>query len=463
MGWKMAGTKMSIDQGVAGGRRSVSKRTRLWVGLAAATSIVLSACTTSTQSAAPSQGAGGGAAPKVSSTAAFIVAAPVTVPALGAASAGSSTSSPSSAPSEPATTTSTSTPPPTPPVVWTLSPAADAVDVSPSAPITLSVTQGSLVSAVLTNPQGAAVEGALAADGLSWTLSEPLGYGKSYAVAAVAKDAAGKEAVQNYSFTTLTPDNKTLATAFPTDGMTVGVGQPIAIFFDEPIVDKAGVEKLITIKTSPEVVGAFYWTSNKEVHWRPQAYWPAGTAVEVNINIYGRDVGDGIYGQEDKKFAFTIGQSKIATIDDNAHTMVITIDGAVVMEMPVSLGTNQYPTYNGVHVVAEAYESKIMDSSTWGLTGVGAYRTEVAYATRISSSGEFVHAAPWSVWAQGSENVSHGCVNVSMDNATWFYQNFGYGDIVDIQNTAGPALQVWDGYGDWMVPWETYQLGGARS
>ncbi|WP_239020677.1 L,D-transpeptidase [Nakamurella antarctica] len=316
----------------------------------------------------------------------------------------------------------------------------------------------------MTNPNGIAVEGVLAADSLSWKSTTPLGYGKTYAIAAVAVDAGGVQVPQAYSFSTLTPRNKALTTAFPTDGMTVGVGQPIALFFDEGIADKAGVEKLISITSAPaNVVGAFYWMSDRQVNWRPQEYWPAGTAVEVAVTTYGRDLGNGIYGQADKKFSFTIGQSKIATVDNNTHMMTVSVDGAVVKEMPVSLGTNKYPTYNGVHVVAEAYDKKIMDSSTWGLVGAGAYRTEVLYATRISSSGEFVHAAPWSVWAQGSENVSHGCVNVSTENALWFYENFGFGDIVDIRNTVGPPLQVWDGYGDWNVPWETYSQGGFRS
>jgi lipoprotein-anchoring transpeptidase ErfK/SrfK len=97
-----------------------------------------------------------------------------------------------------------------------------------------------------------------------------------------------------------------------------------------------------------------------------------------------------------------------------------------------------------------------MDSSTWGLTGTGAYRTEVEWATRISSSGEFVHAAPWSVDSQGVENVSHGCVNVSTDAAKWFYDTFIPGDPVIIRNTVGPALEVWDGFGDFQLPFDQY-------
>jgi lipoprotein-anchoring transpeptidase ErfK/SrfK len=97
-----------------------------------------------------------------------------------------------------------------------------------------------------------------------------------------------------------------------------------------------------------------------------------------------------------------------------------------------------------------------MDSRTWGLTGTGAYRTTVKWATRISSSGEFVHAAPWSVYAQGNSNVSHGCVNVSEANAKWFYDTFGYGDPVIIKNTSGPRLKSYDGYGDWQIAYKHY-------
>jgi lipoprotein-anchoring transpeptidase ErfK/SrfK len=307
------------------------------------------------------------------------------------------------------------------------------------------------------------VPGTPAADGVSWTSTEKLGYGRTYTVTAEAVDAAGAVATQQYSFTTLTPGAKAATSFFPRDGMTVGVGQPVAVTFDEPITDKAAVEAVTTVTTTPVVEGAFHWLSDTELHWRPRDFWPSNTTVVVAAMIYGRDLGGGVYGREDRTATFTIGQTKVAVVDDATHTMTVTVDGVVVKQMPVSLGRDEYPTYNGVHVVAEKYETKVMDSSTWGLTGADAYRTEVAWATRISSSGEFVHAAPWSVDSQGEENVSHGCVNVSTENARWFHDNFSFGDVVDIRGTVGPPLQVWDGFGDWQVPWETYVQGGARA
>jgi lipoprotein-anchoring transpeptidase ErfK/SrfK len=338
----------------------------------------------------------------------------------------------------------------------TANPADGAEGVDPLAPINVSVTGGTFDSVRLTNPQGVEIPGTLAPDQLSWTATAELGYGKVYTITSATKNIAGTPNESRSTFTTVVPNNKTAASSFPSDGMTVGVAQPISIVFDEPIVDRAAALAAIKVTTTPEQVGGFRWITDQEVRWRPQSFWQSGTTVAVTVDIYGKDLGDGVYGQEDLAFGFTIGRSMVAEIDDNTKTMVVWENGNQINSIPVSMGSNKYPTYNGVHVVAERYESKIMDSSTWGLTGTGAYRTEVFWATRISSSGEFVHAAPWSVDSQGYENVSHGCVNVSTDAAQWFYNTFIPGDPVTIKNTVGPNLEVWDGFGDFQLPFEEY-------
>ena len=83
----------------------------------------------------------------------------------------------------------------------------------------------------------------------------------------------------------------------PGGGAVVGVGQPIAIRFDENIPDRAAAEKAITITTSPAVEGAFYWLSNREVRWRPENFWDPGTTVNVKVKTFGVDLGNGLYGQ----------------------------------------------------------------------------------------------------------------------------------------------------------------------
>ena len=379
--------------------------------------------------------------------------------------AGPATTAPGGAPASgsdvtatvPSTTSSSKPPPPPPPAEVTANPANGTQGVDPLAPVSVAVVKGTLESVRFTNPEGVEVPGTLAADKLSWVAQTELGYGKTYTLTTSARSSSSGVIDETTStFTTVVPNNKTKAFSFPSDGMTVGVAQPISIRFDEPVPDRAAALRAITVTTNPAQTGGFRWIDDQEVRWRPAEFWQPGTTAAVTVDIYGRNLGDGLYGQEDLTFGFTVGRSMIAEIDDNTHTMVVKQDGQVINEVPVSLGRDKYPTYNGIHVVAEKYENKLMDSSTWGLTGAGAYRTNVQWATRISNSGEFVHAAPWSVGSQGYENVSHGCVNVSTGAAKWFYDTFIPGDPVIIRNTVGPNLEVWDGYGDFQLPFDQY-------
>jgi hypothetical protein len=45
-------------------------------------------------------------------------------------------------------------------------------------------------------------------------------------------------------------------------------------------------------------------------------------------------------------------------------------------------------------------------------------------------------------------------------NARWFYDFSQPGDVVEIRNTGGAPLEVWQN-GDWSVPWEQWQAGSA--
>ena len=98
-----------------------------------------------------------------------------------------------------------------------------------------------------------------------------------------------------------------------------------------------------------------------------------------------------------------------------------------------------------------------MGSSTVGipLGSANAYRLDVFWAVRISNSGEYVHAAPWSVGSQGNSNVSHGCVNASDADAEWFFNRTMNGDVVQVINSSR-ELEPWNGYGDWQVPYDQW-------
>lgn len=348
-----------------------------------------------------------------------------------------------------------------PPVSIEFNPKDGAQNVPPVKPITAKVDNGKIVKAVLTNDQGEQVKGAPSPDGKSWKSGEPLGYGKTYTLEVDAKGESGSVHERSV-FHTVQPEAQTYVSMNPLDGETVGVGQPLAFIFsdDAPPPDKKRAEEAIKIQTEPKVEGAFYWFDDREVHWRPKEYWKPGTKITINANVYGKDLGNGVWGEEDRKSTVTIGDSVVLHADGQSHQMSVRVNGNEVRTLPVSLGKPDFPSNNGVHVVTEHHATKLMDSSTYGLpVDQGGYKTEVKWAVRISNGGEFLHAAPWSVAQQGNSNVSHGCINMSDADAKWVFDLLKKGDVVEITNSGGPDLEPWDGFGDWQVPWNEWVKG----
>ncbi|HEX2212739.1 MAG TPA: Ig-like domain-containing protein [Mycobacterium sp.] len=338
----------------------------------------------------------------------------------------------------------------------------EAVGVSVDSPVTVTAGDGVLGTVTMVNENGASVAGKLSPDGLTWSTAEPLGYNKQYTLTAEALGLGGATSRQ-MTFETHSPENLTMPYVLPNEGEVVGVGQPVAVRFDENIPNRLAAQKAIKVTTDPPVEGAFYWLNNREVRWRPAAYWKPGTKVEVAVNTYGVDLGDGLFGQENVKTSFTIGDEVITTVDDNTKTLTVKRNGEVVKTMPVSMGKNSTPTNNGTYIVGDKRAHMVMDSSTYGVpvNSPNGYRTEVDWATQISYSGIYIHAAPWSVGSQGYSNVSHGCINVSTSNGRWFHDNSKRGDVVEIVNTVGSTLPGTDGLGDWNIPWDQWKAGNA--
>ncbi|MGV0835062.1 L,D-transpeptidase [Mycolicibacterium thermoresistibile] len=338
-----------------------------------------------------------------------------------------------------------------------------AVGVPVDEPVTISAEDGVLGAVTMVNEQGRTVEGELSDDGVTWSTTEPLGYNRQYTVTAQSLGLGGAT-TREMTFETHSPANLTMPYVVPSPGEVVGIGQPIAVRFDENIPNRVAAERAIKVKTTPHVEGAFYWLNNREVRWRPATYWKPGTTVEVEVNTYGVDLGDGLFGQRNNKTHFTIGDEVITRIDDNTKTLTMKRNGEVVKTMPVSMGKDSTPTNPGVYIIGDKRAHMVMDSSTYGVpvNSPNGYRTEVDWAVQMSYSGIYLHGAPWSVGSQGYSNVSHGCINVSTSNAKWFYDNSKRGDIVEVVNTVGPTLPGTDGLGDWNIPWETWKAGNAN-
>jgi lipoprotein-anchoring transpeptidase ErfK/SrfK len=339
-----------------------------------------------------------------------------------------------------------------------------AVGVAVDSPVTVSADNGVLASVEMVNENGGNVDGQLSPDGVRWSTTERLGYNRLYTLTAKARGLGGA-ATRQLTFQTHSPQNLTMPYAMPHDGEVVGVGEPVAIQFDENIANREAAEKAIVVTTDPPVEGAFYWLNNREVRWRPEHFWKPGTAVNIAVNTYGVDLGDGVFGEDNIRSHFTVGDEVIATADDNTKMVTVRVNGDVVKTMPTSMGKDSTPTASGTYILGVRFAHMIMDSSTYGVpvNSPNGYRTEVDFATQMSYSGVFVHSAPWSVGAQGHTNTSHGCLNVSPSNAQWFYEHTKRGDIVQVLNTLGPPLSGTEGLGDWNIPWDQWHAGNAKA
>lgn len=351
----------------------------------------------------------------------------------------------------------------------TVAPADGSADVSPVVPLEISVTEGELAGVTVVDGAGAPVQGEVveAPDGSGtdvWTPSAPLAYGTTYTLTATATNGADEETEAAATFTTVTPAAVSTPSVGPLGGTTVGVGMPIRVYFDDPVVDKAAVESHLVVTSSTPTDGVWSWLTDSEVHFRPSQYWPADTEITLDAALYGVDFGGGVWGEKDRTVEFSIGDRHVSIADAGTHTLDVYDGDQLVQSWPMSAGGPDFPSRNGAHVVTELNRDRVMDSSTFGVPvdSPDGYRTPVEYAVRLSNNGEFVHAAPWSVDQQGSANVSHGCINLSTERAAWFYGFSQPGDVVEIRNSLGPTLSAEDGdIYDWAIPWDEWQAGSA--
>ncbi|GAB3567271.1 Ig-like domain-containing protein [Amycolatopsis endophytica] len=345
---------------------------------------------------------------------------------------------------------------------------ANARNISPATPIVVKASNGTLTDVTVQNTaKHTTVKGDFSADRTTWTSSEPLGYGSTYSVDAHGADSGGKTVDQQGEVTTLSPSKQANPNMIPAPSAVaqtgVGVGQPIVFQFTYAVKNKADVEKQLSVTSNPPQQGSWYWIDDKNVHYRPKEYWQPGTTLTVSAKIYGVDFGNGVYGAEDRTETYHVHDSWIAKADGNTEQMDIYHNGSVVKTMPISMGKDSTPTHLGPHVISFKDENYTMDSCTYGVCqgDPNWYRSEEKWSARISNDGEFVHENPNSVGAQGSSNVSHGCINLNAANAEWFFKNMGLGDVVEVTNSGGQQLPVWDLYGDWALSWDKWQQGSA--
>jgi lipoprotein-anchoring transpeptidase ErfK/SrfK len=354
----------------------------------------------------------------------------------------------------PDATSAPPTAPPTP-LALTVTPRTDARNLPISAEIGTRVAGGRITKVTLTDPQGVRHGGRLRGDGSSWVPDRPLRYQTTYAARVTATGAGGVTQTKTTRFTTMgQPGNRVGTGLYLFDGVTYGVAMPVVVEFDTTIPAKAraGVEKRLFVATDPPQPGVWGWYGDRQVYYRAPGYWRPGTKLTVRVALDGHPMGNGRYGDTDRRAAVTITRNTVVLDVDNAtKQMSVYRNDTLIKKMPVSLGKPATPSSSGTLVIMAKEEKTVFDTRDEP-DPANRYRIDIEFAQRLTWGGEFVHAAPWSVQDQGVRNVSHGCVNLSWSNAQWLFSLTHVGDPVTVRGTE-QRVEPGNGWTAWDLSW----------
>ena len=235
-----------------------------------------------------------------------------------------------------------------------------------------------------------------------------------------------------------------IASVLPAKDAVVGVAHPVVVTFKTPVTDRRAAERALGIKSIPAMTGKFDWLENTVVQWVPDEFWPAHSAVSLSMRG----------GLATTNFSTGPAVVGIANISD--HTFTVTIDGVDAGPppqlpaphhrprwgeqgvFPASMGRPQYPTPVGTYAVLAKERDVMMDSSSVGIPvdSPDGYQLDVEYAVRFTQRGLFVHSAPWAVNSMGYENVSHGCIGLSTEDAEWYFNTVNVGDPIIVRENS---------------------------
>lgn len=216
------------------------------------------------------------------------------------------------------------------------------------------------------------------------------------------------------------PGPAPMASVAPSDGALVGIAHPVTVRFSDAVTDRARAEQSLSVTSGDPLPGSYTWRGDRELTWTPTGYLPANSTLTVNFG--------------DRRTQFQTNGGVIADANMSTHTFTVSMGGVVVRIMPASMGKPGYETPTGTYPVLEKFRNIIFDSRTIGipLDSPEGYLIDGEWAERLTWGGVFVHSAPWSVDQQGNSNVSHGCINLAPGDASWYYENVGIGDPVNI-------------------------------
>ncbi|WP_181766707.1 L,D-transpeptidase [Streptomyces albidus (ex Kaewkla and Franco 2022)] len=339
--------------------------------------------------------------------------------------------------------------------------------VDPSRPLKVTSTggEGRIADVTAVDTAGRFLSGKLTDDGRQWQSTTPLAAGVRYTVRISTENGEGEQGRRTLNFQTKPAHAKRLGVTFGPDAGTYGVAQPVTAELSHKIKSaeqRKLVERALIVRSSPRVEGTWHWVDSKELHYRPKEYWPAHSTISVQSRLNGLKVRKGLYGDEGKSLKLKTGSRLEAVADASSLSMKVRKDGKVIKEIPITTGKAGFETRNGTKVILGRESFVRMRSGSVGIGGGESYDLGVHWATRLTWSGEYVHAAPWSSGSHGVSNSSHGCTGMSTENAQWFFEHVRNGVPVTHVNSDGDDMAPFgNGFGDWNLSWSKWKEGSA--
>jgi lipoprotein-anchoring transpeptidase ErfK/SrfK len=364
----------------------------------------------------------------------------------------------------------------------TVTPVEGSTGVLLDTPILVTAVNATISTvAVRENGGPANLAWASADEGAEWIYSGGLDLAASYTITATAVSASGGETIATSGFQTMSSAWRLLTTVLNmSDGDSVGVGMPIELEFNAPIPPayQQGIIDHIAVVSDPPQPGGWYWFDDEDVHYRPENFWQSGTRVTVDADLNGVDAGNGYWGLGNWSMSFSVGPEHVTVVNTQTRTMQVydgdpANGGQLLYTWPTNTGKTGFETINGTLVVLYHAPVVLMQSCPTFETpeactpGGSEYYNENVYDdTAVSSDGYFIHAAPWVCWGDtcsdsyyGPGNSSHGCINLSTDNAVTYYNWSQVGDVVEVTGSPNEASYN-NGEGDWQTPWSDFVPGG---
>jgi lipoprotein-anchoring transpeptidase ErfK/SrfK len=337
--------------------------------------------------------------------------------------------------------------------VVSITPANGSTKVKTSRGVSVTVTRGKIENVSVTAGHHVHAGGTLQGQ-TAWHTVWPLHAATRYTVTVTAKGTDGKTTTTTSTFRTQRPAGTFTASTILGNG-TYGVGMPIMINFSQAVDPRfrAGIEKAIEIKSSKPVVGAWYWDGGQTLDFRTRNYWPQHTKVSFDAHFNGAQIAPDVFGTANLTQSFTIGKSLIGVTNTRTHHTKVYWGHKLYATWPDSSGAPGRDTANGTYLTIEK-------GNPVKMTGPGYRNIPVYWSVRFTWSGNYYHAAPWSLGEQGFTNVSHGCVNLSPEHAQWWYTRSNPGDPITV--TGSPVAGTWDdGYTEWFLTWKQLLRGSA--